>query len=81
MTVIYRYSEALQQAMNGRMDMDIVNSFRAEHRQVEGLDNVKHLVTVKINLGAALLNLAISLSICISGFVLNCLLISFFNRT
>ena len=52
------YEEALASAVQGRVDESVVRSFREEHARAMkgGNAGAEHLLSVKINLGVALLN-------------------------
>ena len=50
------YEQALERASNGFTDFEIINAIKAELKRSEG-SSTEHAVDVKINLGAALLNM------------------------
>jgi hypothetical protein len=50
------YSDALQQAMQGNLDESVISAMRHEHDRAKTAGNENYLVSVKLNLGVALIN-------------------------
>ena len=51
------YGEAMQRAMQGQLDEFAVAAMRNEHDRAERAGHADHLVSIKLNLGVALINL------------------------
>jgi hypothetical protein len=52
------YEDALKKAVNGESDDSVLAAFWREHHQAEQEGNKQRIVSVKINLGALLLDIA-----------------------
>ena len=52
------YDDALKKAVNGDVDDSVLAAFWREHHQAEQSEDVKRIISIKINLGALLLDLA-----------------------
>jgi hypothetical protein len=52
------YEDALKQAVNGESDDSVLAAFWREHHQAEQEGNTQRIKSIKINLGALLLDIA-----------------------
>ena len=52
------YEDALKKAVNGEADDSVLAAFWREHHQAEQEGNTKRIISIKVNLGALLLDIA-----------------------